>query len=304
MNRRANLKLVAIDGDLVVAEEAPAIDPVGSRAANDAVPRPGWRSLPALALSLTAHAALLAVAATYLTRAEGEAETDSVAIEIIFEAPPSVAAEPAPAEVAEAEAAEDAPEIAAVTVETEKLVPPPDAATEALLAEPPVVEAVEPELPEPVEADVAPPTFAETAETAEIVPPQDTATEALLDEPPFVATPEPEAAEPTEAPAAVEPAAAEPAEPIAEPAATVAPVETAEIVPPRDPDAEALLAEPPVIEPEARQAIEPVEAETIELPPRTLPSPCFPYRRPSPQRPRSRRPPKRLTRASCRTRSP
>ncbi|KAB2955347.1 MAG: hypothetical protein F9K19_12430 [Rhizobiaceae bacterium] len=85
MRRRGQLKIVAIDGDLVSAEEAPAVEPATPTAANDAAPNapgwgplpdecggggasatpaaPRWRSLAALALSLAVHAALVAAIA-------------------------------------------------------------------------------------------------------------------------------------------------------------------------------------------------------------------------------------------------
>jgi len=263
MSRRANLKLVAVDGDLVAGTEVPAVSPVEYRAANDAMPAaPGWgpegedapaaaktaaaprrwTSLPAIALSLAAHAALLAGVAAFLTRAGSEAETDAVAVEIVFERQPSLPAEPAPTKNAEA-AADEAPEIADVPVEADEFVPPTDATTEALLAEPPVVEAAVPETVEPVAEE---PTQPAPAEVAEIAPPANAATEALLAEPPVIEPAVPEAAETT---------AEVPAEPV--------PVEAAEIAPPTNAATEALLAEPPVIEAGAREAVEP---ETIELP--------------------------------------
>lgn len=263
MSRRANLKLVAVDGDLVAGTEVPAVLPVEYRAANDAMSAvPGWgpeaedapaaaetgttpqrwSSLTAIALSLTAHAALLAGAATFLTRAGSEAEIDSVAVEIIFEAPPSLPAEPATTEVVEAE--DEARPIADAPVETDEFVPPTDATSKALLADAPVVEAAE--TVEPVAEEPAAPTL---AEAAEIALPTNAATEALLAEPPVI-----------------EPAVPEAAETIAEVAAVSVPVEAAEIAPPKNAATEALLAEPPVIEPEAREAIQPVKTETIELP--------------------------------------
>lgn len=241
MNRRATLKLVAIDGDLVSAEEAPTVEPFARVAANDpATTRPGWgpraepasdlrpaalaarsrrwRTLPALALSLTIHAVAIIAAAAALTRAGSEAETDAIAVEIVFAAPSSMPAQPLPAEVAET----TAPDVTK---------PDETVATE-----------------EPPEKPVLP------QEPAEIVLPQDRATAALLAEPPAI--------EPVEATADSE-----------TPAEAARPVDAAEILPPRDLAIEALLAEPPTVEPAdapvepaALDEIEVVDAERVELP--------------------------------------
>lgn len=216
MNRRATLKLVAIDGDLVSAEEAPTVGPVAHIAANDPAPdAPGWgprpepvsdlrpaalaalprrwRTLPALALSLAIHAVAIIAAAAVLTRAGSEAETDAIAVEIVFEAPPSIPAQPSPAEVAGTTPPEvTKPDETVTREEPAEIVLPQDRATAALLAEPPAIE--------PVEATADSETPAEAArpvDAAEISPPRDLAIEALLAEPPTV--------EPVDAP--VEPAA-------------------------------------------------------------------------------------------------
>ena len=254
MSRRATLRIVAVEGDLVPAEEPPTVEPAARTAANDrtktapgwgpeaeaaravpadtAVPR-RWRSLPALALSLAIHSMLIVAAVAALTRAGSEAETDAVAVEIVFEAPPAPPAEPAASEPA-------------------VIVPAPDATTEALLAEPPVFET---------------PEAAEAIETAEIVPAPDAATEMLLADPPVVEAPE--------TPDAVEVAGPDVATPVEKPAGTMPPVDALEIVPLPDAVTEALLAEPPVVEApapaeaepiSAPQPIEPAETEAIELP--------------------------------------
>lgn len=228
MSRHANLKLVAIDGDLVSSGQAPAVEPVARAVANDPLPSPPgwgplaedamvarplalvppprrWRSLPALVLSLAAHAALVVAAASVLTREGSEAETDSVAVEIVFEAPPSVPAEPAPAEIAEAilpeqqPAADEMPVEATETTETVEIaeIVPPDAATEALLAEAPPIDPnpTELEMAEIVETPAEPAPPAETAETA---PPSDSATQGLLAEAPAIEPVVPETVEPAE----------------------------------------------------------------------------------------------------------
>lgn len=278
MSRRANLKLVAIDGDPVSSGQAPAVDPVARAAANDPLPSPPgwgpkaedaevgrrarlvpsrrrWRSLPALVLSLAAHAALVAAAASVLTREGSEAETDSVAVEIVFEAPPSAPAEPAPTEIAEVVAEDEAPEITEIPTETAEFVPPSHAATEALLAEPPAIE---------------PPT---PVETTEFAPPANATTEALLAGPPAIG------------PAAAVPEApdTESEEIVETPAEPVEPVEPETIEIPAPDLALAVLSAPPRVADAPDVSPEPAAAPVVAADTTVLPDAVAVVPEPRPQ---------------------